>query len=149
MFIFLFLSLDPTLTKLCSSAFPQVSLRFIFQSGRQLSSFFPFKDRIPMLMRSLVVYKYTRQCCGALYFGQTWRYLYTCISEHVGVSPLTGKKLTTTSISPLFRPGCHPSSNFELLIRESLLISKFKLSLNENISSTPLSLFHLFPAPCD
>ena len=33
------------------------------------------------------------------------------------------------------------SSNIELVIRENLLISKFKPSLNENISSTPLSWF--------
>ena len=39
------------------------------------------------------------------------------------------------------------SSNFELLIHESLLISKYKPSFNENISSTPLSLFLYFPLP--
>ena len=94
-------------------------------------------------MRSRVVYKYTCQCCGALYFVQTRRYLHTRISEHMGVSPLTGKKLATTSISSIqahihhthhtISPNdfsiilsCHSSSNFELLIQESLLISKFK-----------------------
>ena len=121
-------------------------------------SFFSFKDRIPVLIRSRVVYKYTCQCCGALYFGQTLHHLPTRISEHMGVSPLTGKKLATTSISSIqahihhthhtippndfsIISSCHSSSNFEFLIRESLLISKLKPSLNENISSTPLSLF--------
>ena len=160
LFIFLFLSFIRTqITKLCSSAFTRVSLRFIFQSGRQLSSFFSFKNRIPAFMRSRVVYKYTCQCCGSLYFVQTRRHSCTRISEHsMEVSPLRGKKLATTSLSSIqahihhthhtispndfsIISSCHSSSNFELLIRESLLISKFKPSLNENISSTPLSLF--------
>ena len=154
------LQIQTQVSKLCSSAFPKVTLRFIFQSGRRLSGFFPFKDRTPMLMRSRVVYKYTCQCCGALYLGQTRRHLHTRISEHMGVSPLTGKKRATTSfptssiqahtrqtnhaISPKdfsIISSCRSSSNFELLIHESLLISKYKPSLNENISSTPLSLF--------
>ena len=111
-------------------------------------------------MRSRVVYIYTCQCCGALYLGQTRRHIHTRISEHMGVSPLTGKKRATTlfptssiqahtrqtnhAISPndfSIISSCRSSSNFELLIRESLLISKYKPSLNENISSIPLSLF--------
>ena len=46
------LQIQTQIMKSCSSSFPDVSLRFIFQSGRRLSSFFFFKDRIPMLMRS-------------------------------------------------------------------------------------------------
>ena len=77
------------------------------------------------------------------------------ISEHMGVLPLLGKKGATTLsltssiqahhvISPdnfSIISSCRSSSNFELLICESLLISKYKLSLNENTSYTPLSLF--------
>ena len=81
------------------------------------------------------------------------------ISEQMGVSPLTGRKLTTltTFLSSIQEPIHHTpsyhftkrflhyfviisSSNIELLIRERLLISKFEPSLNGNISSTPLSL---------
>ena len=149
-------------SKLWSSAFRQVSLRFIFQSGRRFSNFFPLKDRIPMLMRLRVVYIYTCQCCRALYLGQTRRHLQTRVSEYMGVSPLTGEKLATTlfptsSIQALARQtnhvispndfsiiySCWSFSNFKLLIRDSLLISKCKPSFNENFSSTPLSLFYL------
>ena len=103
--------------------------------------------------------EYTCQCCGALYLGQTRRHLHTRISEHMGVSPLTGKKRATTSfptssiqahtrqtnhaISPndfSIISSCRSSSNFELLIRESLLISKYKLSLNENTFFSTLIL---------
>ena len=75
------LQIRTQIIKLCSSAFPDLSLRFIFQSGRRLSSFFPFKDRIPMLMRSRIVYSYTCRCCGASHLGQTRRHLHTRISE--------------------------------------------------------------------
>ena len=152
------LQIRTQIIKLCSSAFPDLSLRFIFRSGRRLSSFFPFKDRIPMLMRSRVVYNYTCRCCGASYLGQTRRHLHTRISEHMGVSPLTGKKRAIHSLSSVLthtrRTGhsispddftivssCRSNSNVELLQRKSLLISKLKPPLNENISSTPLFLF--------
>ena len=46
------------LTKLCASAFPHLSLRVIFQSGRLLSDFLSFKDRIFKSPRSRVVYKF-------------------------------------------------------------------------------------------
>ena len=52
-----------------------------------------FKDRIPKLMRSRITYKYSCQCCRALYFGQTRQHFHTRISEHMEVSPLTGMKL--------------------------------------------------------
>ena len=113
-----------------------------------------------MLLRSRVVYKYTCQCCSALYLGQTRRHFYTQSSEHMEISPLTGKKLAISSLSAtmahshkashtvsysdfsLISP-CRPS-NLELFIRESLLISKFKSALNENISSVPLSYSDLY-----
>ena len=138
------------------SAFPQISL--CFQSGRRLSDFFSFKDRTPTLLRLRIVYKFTCHCCGALYLGQTRHHLHTRISKHMGVSPLTGKKLATTLLSSIqthSRQTLHTvspadfsivssyrsSSNLELLIRESFPISKLKPSLSENISSTPPSLF--------
>ena len=160
LFIFLFLSFIRTqITKLCSSAFTRVSLRSIFQSGRQLSSFFSFKNRIPAFMRSRVVYKYTCQMSMLRSLVFCPNAIRVRVSQkHMRVSPLTGKKLATTSLSSIqahihhthhtippndfpIISSCHSSSNFELLIQESLLISKFKPSLNENISSTPLSLF--------
>ena len=111
-----------------------------------------------MLMRSRIVYQYKCQCCGALYFGQTRRHFHTRISEHMGVLPSTGKKLTRHSLSIILAHTHHTQhaifpndfsiissarsgSNLELVIQESLLISKSKLSLNENIPSIPLSLF--------
>jgi hypothetical protein len=78
--------------EILSSAYPHISLHVAFRPSFRLSNFFPFKDRIPCELRSHVVYLYKCQCCSALYVGQTRRHINTRISEHMGVSPLTGKK---------------------------------------------------------
>jgi hypothetical protein len=59
------------LHKLFSSAFPQVQLCVIFKPICRLSNFFHFKDRIPLNLRSHVVYQFECQCCNALYLGKT------------------------------------------------------------------------------
>ena len=144
--------------KLCSSTFPDISLRFILGPGKRLSSFFHFKDRIPMLVRSRMVYQYKYHCCRSVVLHQTRRQFRIRISEHMGVSPSNSKNLSTHSLSSILVHTHHTqhvispnyfsiissalySSSLELVIRESLLISKFKSSLNENISLIPLSLF--------
>ena len=93
------LQLRTQLRKLLSSAYPHISIRFFFRPTCRLSDFFPFKDRIPFALRSHVVYKYKCQCCGALYVGQTRRHIHTRISEHMGVSPKTGNKLSVSQMS--------------------------------------------------
>ncbi len=71
------LQLRTQLRELLSSAFPHISIRFVFRPTCRLSDFFPLKDRIPFALRSHVVYKYKCQCCGALYVGQTRRHIHT------------------------------------------------------------------------
>jgi hypothetical protein len=56
----------------------------------RLSNFFHFKDRIPLNLRSHVVYQFECQYCNALYLGKTCRHLHTRISEHCRISALTG-----------------------------------------------------------
>jgi hypothetical protein len=77
------LQIRSQLQKFLSSAYPHISLQVI------VSSFFPFKDKIPGELRLHVVYLYKCQCCGALYVGQTRRHIHTHMYEHMGVSPLT------------------------------------------------------------
>ena len=122
----------------------------------RLSNFFPFKDKIPGELRSHVVYLYKCQCCSGLYVGQTRRHIHTRISEHMDVSPLTGKKRSVSTMSGIlahihttkhqislsdFKILSTASSEADLLIRESLFISKLNPTLNANIRSTPLDLF--------
>ena len=97
--------------KLFSSAYPHIQLRCIFRPVQRLSSFFRFKDRIPLGLRSRVVYKFKCQCCDALYFGETIRHLHTRISEHMGISACTGNLL-----KPLSKP-----SFFNILLIINLL----------------------------
>ena len=133
-----------------------MSIRIVFRPSCRLSTSFPFKDRIPIALRSHVVYKFMCQCCSALYVGQTRRHIHTRISEHMKVSPLTGKKRSIPTMSSIlalkhmqkypvsasdFKILSSATSEWDLLIREILLISHFNLVLNANIRSTPLGLF--------
>ena len=112
------------------------------------STFFRFKDRIPLSLRSRIVYKYKCQCCNALYVGKTVRHFHNGISEHMGIFGSTGKPLSKPPFSNIrnrHQSSGHPishddfsilsscSSPFELLLRERLLISKLKPSLNANL----------------
>ena len=145
-----------SLIKLFFSAYPHIQLRCTLRPVQRLSSFFLFKDRIPLGLRSRVVYKFKCQCCDALYFGETIRHLHTRISEHMGISACTGKPLSKPFFSNILyhhQSSGHPidpddfsiltscSSTFELLLRESLLVSKFQPSLNANLRSVPLTLY--------
>ena len=150
------LQIRTQISRLCSSAFPHLNIRFIFRSPTRISTFFPFKDKVPKYRRSSVVYSFTCRCCSASYVGQTTRHIHTRISEHLGVSPITGKKSTSPTTSSIhsyisafghlasfddFKIISSCSDSYELLIHESLLISKLKPSLNVQGSSIPLNLF--------
>ena len=77
-------------------------------------------------------------------------------SEHLGITPLTGKVVKTPKKSAIFEQMLldgHKASfdNFSILLKESnacklqlkesLLMSRDKLILNKNIYSFPLELF--------
>ena len=126
------------ITRLCNAAYPHLNIRLVFRSSTRISSFFPFKDKVPKFIRSGVVYLSKRRCCSASYVGQTMRHLHTRVSEHLGISPLTGKPLSSPAMSSIFSHlnSTGHSANFdnfeilsscsdtcELMIHESLLIS--------------------------
>ena len=75
---------------------------------------------------------------------------HTQISEHMGVLPKTGNKLSQMSAvlthhhfskHTISDSDTSSNSQFDLEMCESLLISKFKPILNNNVSSMPLYLF--------
>ena len=128
-------------------------LKVIFSSSCRLRSFFPFKDKIPLLMRSGVVY---RCSCNACYYGKTKRHFKVRIAEHIGISHLTGKprktRMSTAISDHLLECSCPPTysdfdvvcrekNNCKLCMKESILIQRDKPSLNKNIKSVPLELF--------
>ena len=143
---------QPTLQR----PFPHLDIRFVFRSSRRISSFFPFKDKVPKYLRSSVVYLFKCRCCSASYVGQTTRHLHTKISEHLGISSITGKHSTNPAMSSILshiNASGHPanlddfqilsssSDSYELMIHESLLINKYKPNLNVQGSFIPPNLF--------
>ena len=95
-------------------------------------------------------------CCNATYYGQTQRHFFVRASEHLGITPLTGKLVKTPKKSAIFDHMLldgHKASfdnfsillkennTFKLQLKESLLISRDKPILNRNIYSFPLELF--------
>ena len=108
-------------------------------------------------LRSGVLYLFKCRCCSASYVGQTMRHLHTRVSGHLGLTPITGQPLSSPVMSSIFShinatghsanfvfddfkilSSC--SDNCELLIHESLFISKLKPSLNVQGSSISLNL---------
>ena len=84
-------------TKLCkfvSLHFPQCKLQVIFNSNNRLRNFFSFKDKIPLSVRSHVLYRYTCDCCKAIYIGKTRCHYGVCVLEHLGISLATGANYT-------------------------------------------------------
>lgn len=135
---------------------PQVKCNIIFKAPKKLSQFFPFKDRVPECLLSRVVYKFTCNGCNSVYYGKTNRHLRTRASEHLGISARTGKAVKNKMQSAIsdhlsdenhnasfddFTVLASAPSDYHLLILESLLISKDRPNLNNNIASVPLKLF--------
>ena len=67
----------------------------------------PFKDKVPKFLRSGIVYLFKCRCCFASYVGQTTRHLHTRVSEHLGISPITGKPSSNPPMSSIFS---HPKT---------------------------------------
>ena len=95
-------------------------------------------------------------CCNTTYYGQTQRHFLVAASEHLGITPLTGKFVKTPKKSAIldhrlldshkasfdnFSILLKESNAFKLQLKKSLLISCDKPILNKNIYSFPLELF--------
>ena len=136
---------------------PACDLRVIFKISLRMKNYFNFKDKTKRELRSLLVYNFKCNSCNAEYIGKTKRHYRTRTSEHIGVSPLTGKCVKNnfqTSVvhdhmlfcKTVVRPEdfsifAKSSCNFKLEIQKSILIRLLKPTLNKNISSVPLYLF--------
>ena len=66
------LNLRKGLYKSVSKSLPQCNIKVIFQSKNRLSSFFKFKDSIPLHLRSHLIYKFQCSNCNITYYGETW-----------------------------------------------------------------------------
>ena len=86
------LNLRKRLYKSVSKSLPQCNIKVIFQSKNRLSSFFKFKDSIPLHLRSHLIYKFQCSNCNITYYSETERHLKAGAGEYLHTSPLTGKK---------------------------------------------------------
>ena len=131
-------------------------LQIVFKSQRNFANVFRFKDRLPVDLVSGVVYKYACGRCNSSYYGETDRHLKDRSREHIGISPLTFRKVNPSKESAIpdhllycnnipsfddFTILAYGHHKFILEIKESLLIKHDKPVLNKNISSAKLFLF--------
>ena len=144
------------LQKCFKNYIPYCSLKVAYQSRSRISNLFNFKDVVNTKLSSHIVYKFMCSCSNATYYGQTQRHFFVRASEHLGITPLTGKFVKTPKKSAIFDHMLldgHKASfdNFSILLKESnacklqlkesLLMSRDKPILNKNIYSIPLKLF--------
>ena len=130
--------------------------QILFKSQSKLANVFRFKDRSPFDLVSGVVYKYTWGRCNYSYLGKTDRHLKVRSGEHIGISPLTFRKVKPSKEKAIQDhllncnniPSCDEFTIFAyghheyiLEIKERLLIRHDRPVLNENISSAKLFLF--------
>ena len=74
--------------------YPHVNLKFIFRNSFTIGSLFCFKDRLPLMFRTSVIYQYSCGQCSSSYIGQTVKQLKVRISQHKGRSFRTNNLLT-------------------------------------------------------
>ena len=55
------------ISRLCSSAYPHLNIRFVFRPTLRLSHLFSFKDKIANALRSCVVYSFKCRCCSVIF----------------------------------------------------------------------------------
>ena len=97
------------------------------------------------MLHSNLVYKFKCSICGNIYYSKTKHHFKVRACEHLGITPLTGKKVKSPKESAtfdhIFRTGHNASFNdfetlvkecdeFRLLLRESLLVLRDDSPLN-------------------
>ena len=128
----------------------------ILKNPKTIGSLFRFKDTLPTLMRSLVVYRYSCPRCNlGTYIGSTKRMLKVRADSHRGVSHRTGINLKRKEFSNIrdhaykcktrisyenFEIVAQATDQTSLLILESLSIKQLVPTLNNQSSSVPLHI---------
>ena len=125
-----------------------VKLNVIFVKGATISDMFPYKDKMPYLMNSHVVYHIKCEACSASYIGKACPTLSERFYKHLETSEHSElrdhmrecgipHRFDINKIKILDR---HYNNNI-LETRESICIKQFKPSLNKNQTSVRLNLF--------
>ena len=137
---------------------PHIKFKVAFVSNIRLKNMFTFKDKIPLDIQSLVLYKFTCNSCNAIYPGKTKRHYKVRLYEHLGISfktelPFKYNAATATAVRNHSETCSHPNddtcfkviggarNNFHLMIMESLILHRTGRCLNTAERSVPLHLF--------
>ena len=125
------LEIRSRLQKCLKNYIPYCSLKVVYQPKSRTSNLFHFKDVVNTKLSSHIVYKFMCSCCSATYYGQTQRHFFVRASEHLGITPLTGKFVKMPKKSAIFDHMLldgHKASfdNFSILLKEN---NAFKLQL--------------------
>ena len=142
------------LNNILKQHFPNYNFRFIFSITYTINSFFPSKDTIPTLLKSIIIYQYNCPTCMCRYIGETTRNLTYRITEHKGISARTCYRISNPPPSSIrthveqhkhdpistddfknLKPAIFPSDS---RILESLFIKHLNPSLNQQNTSYPL-----------
>ena len=131
-------------------------LEIVFKCQTRLSHSFRYKDLIPKNLIFGVVYKFQCGLYNESYYAENTRHLDIKSGKHIGVSPLTGKKVKPSNNSAIcdhllhcnFLPSfdnfsilAHENKKYFLEIKENLVLMRDKPSLNRNINSATFYLF--------
>ena len=118
------------LQKLFSDKLTSCNKKIVFTSPVRVKTFFTFKDKLPKMLLSGLVYQYKCGGCNATYYGKTIRHFKVRICEHLGISHLTEKKVKIDSNKLLCCNYCPSFEDFSLLTQAS---NDFKLRIMESL----------------
>ena len=150
------LQIRTKINRIMKNKLPYCNVQFVFQTKCKISNFFTFKDKIPSVLRSGIVYKFQYSSCNATYYGKSKRHFKIRMCEHLGFSALTGKRIKGDDDSAIKEDllFCNHTPDFEdfsilatnknvfkVTLMESLLINRDHPPLNKNNQSLPLELF--------
>ena len=152
------LELKKRLERIINEQIPFCKINVVFSSKNKLRNFFSFKDKVPMNLKSLVLYKFTCSDCNITYIGKTCRHFQVRFSEHLGISkttnlPLKYNKKSSTAVRDhihfcehhntvdCFKIIGSAKNDYHLKIKESLNIHRENPLLNKTVKSFPLTLF--------
>ena len=139
---------------LLKQSFPHIDFKFVFTNNFTIGSLIKRTETKTFDLASGVVYLFTCSSCNARYIGSTMRWMQHRYRNHKGVSTRTGRPLTKPEFSAIrdhsleydhvftytdFKILASANYRSDLLISESLYISKMKPELNN--TSTALQLF--------
>jgi hypothetical protein len=145
---------EKDLVKIINKYCPFLDIKIIFNNPYKIGSLFNFKDALPTLMRSKVVYIFTcPKCTLGTYIGCTIRHLRTRVNNHQGISHRTLLQLKTREKSSIYDHcnSCKHSITYkdfkilsnlknksDLCTTESLFIKRLAPHLNRDQCSIPL-----------